>query len=95
MPDTSLITEENADGVISQLEEIDEAKLKLSDEEYERLYFAKYDGAVRALEKLYGEEGASTPSRLGIPTSYKKYYTQFRIDTPNMSNHTGTSDCRR
>lgn len=65
LPSEEEITEENRAEVEEQLTAIDDAKLNLTDEEFDELDFTSYQAAIAALEKLDGEEGASEPVTLG------------------------------
>lgn len=62
LPNAEDIAEENFDEVSELLDEIDEAKAKLADEERELLDFTKYDAAAAKMAELMGEEGAGEPS---------------------------------
>lgn len=66
LPDAADITEENFDETAALLDEIDEAKAKLTDEEIDALDYQKYEAAAAKLLELMGEEGAGEPEALEL-----------------------------
>ena len=56
LPDADMITEDNADAVMDQLEGIDAAKMNLTDAELETLDFSRYIAVVSALNALTSGE---------------------------------------
>lgn len=56
LPDADMITEDNADAVMDQLEGIDAAKMNLTDAELEALDFSRYIAVVSALNALTSDE---------------------------------------
>lgn len=66
LPATADITEENFDETAALLDEIDEAKAKLTDEEINALDYKKYEEAAAKLLELMGEEGAGEPEALQL-----------------------------
>ena len=56
LPDADMITEDNADAVMDQLEGIDAAKMNLTDTELETLDFSRYIAVVSALNALTSDE---------------------------------------
>lgn len=61
LPDGSDITPDNRAGVEAQLDAIDAAKVKLTDEEIEQLDIARYQTAASVLLALDGQAGADVP----------------------------------
>jgi len=59
LPEAETIGADNAADVEAQLEAIDEAKIRLSDEDFAVLDFTRYDAAAAALMALSGEPGAA------------------------------------
>lgn len=70
LPDAEAITAETRENVEAALTAIDGAKGKLTDEEFGKLDFARYDAAVKALGALDGTPGAEVPMTLeeAMPT---------------------------
>ena len=64
LPAADSITAENRGAVEEALTAIDDAKEELTDEEREKLDFARYDAAVNALYALDGMPGAGVPATL-------------------------------
>ena len=62
LPAADSITAENRGAVEEALTAIDDAKEELTDEEREKLDFARYDAAVNALYALDGMPGAGVPA---------------------------------
>ena len=56
LPNVDMITEDNADAVMDQLEGIDAAKMNLTDAELETLDFSRYIAVVSALNALTSDE---------------------------------------
>lgn len=56
LPNADMITEDNADAVMDQLEGIDAAKMNLTDAELETLDFSRYIAVVSALNALTSDE---------------------------------------
>ncbi len=72
LPDAGDITADNAEEVGAKLDEIDEAKSALTDDELDALDFTKYDAAIAALNALAGQAGAAKPVPLGtISVAYR------------------------
>ena len=59
LPDAKGITQENLEEVMSQLDDIDERKAALTEEQTARLDFTRYDEAAAAVMALMGMEGAN------------------------------------
>ena len=76
LPDAKGITEENLEEVMSQLDDIDERKAALTEEQTARLDFTRYDEAAAAVMALMGMEGANEIAPL---TTYDKTKTVFYI----------------
>ncbi len=70
LPESEIISEDNAADAEAQLEAIDEAKVQLSDEELAVLDFTRYDAAVAALMALSGEPGAAFTLRASASHSH-------------------------
>lgn len=66
LPDENAITGGNADQVRAQLEAIDEAKARLSEEAIGQLDISRYKAAAAALAKLAGLAGNALPAASGI-----------------------------
>lgn len=64
LPEADDITKENYDAVVERLNEIDEARLVLSDEEMAQLSILKWEAAVAKMEELVGEEPDAMPELL-------------------------------
>ncbi len=64
LPEAETITEGNADNVKAQLDEIDTAMAKLSDDELDKLDTTRYESIRTALLALEGNEGANQPQTL-------------------------------
>lgn len=56
LPDADIITQDNADAVMDQLEGIDAARMDLTDAELEALDFSRYIAVVSALNALTSDE---------------------------------------
>lgn len=56
LPDADMITEDNADAVMDQLDGIDTARMDLTDAELEMLDFSRYIAVVSALNALTSDE---------------------------------------
>ena len=56
LPDADMITEDNADAVMDQLDGIDTARMNLTDAELEMLDFSRYIAVVSALNALTSDE---------------------------------------
>lgn len=88
LPDAADITEENFDETAALLDEIDEAKAKLTDEEIDALDYKKYDAAAAKLLELMGEEGAGEPEALelsGITVTMKGQPAGSTVRTINLN----------
>ena len=70
LPESEIISEDNAADAEAQLEAIDEAKVQLSDEELAVLDFTRYDAAVAALMALSGEPVAAFTLRASASHSH-------------------------
>lgn len=64
LPEADDITKENYDAVAERLDEIDEARLALSDEEMAQLSILKWKAAVAKMEELVGGEPDGEPEML-------------------------------
>lgn len=88
LPDAGDITAENAEDVAAQLDEIDAAKLDLTDEEADELDIDRYMAAAAALNALNGQAGAEEPA----PLEDREAITTFDELKTAISNATGTKD---
>lgn len=79
LPDADIITEDNADAVMDQLEGIDAAKMNLTDAELEALDFSRYIAVVSALNALTsGEIVPMAAEDTGATITYKPEITWRR-----------------
>lgn len=65
LPSPESVGEEDREYIEAKLAEIDEARLKLSDEQYELVDYSRYNALVDALNALDGEPDASLPEPIG------------------------------
>lgn len=74
LPDAKGITQENLEEVMSQLDDIDERKAALTEEQTARLDFTRYDEAAAAVMALMGMEGANEIAPLIIYDTKTAFY---------------------
>ena len=77
LPDAENITEENVEAVMTQLDQIDEAKAGLTDDEMAKLDLTRYDEAIVAVNKVMGMEGDGAA-----------VYAAVGMSEPPMGKHT-------
>lgn len=69
LPESDSITEDSAAEVGAKLDEIDAAKLSLTDDELDALDFTKYDAAIAKLNEMEGKAGEEQPVVLDTATN--------------------------